>query len=179
MDYIKLKLKDKSAQDMIEFTFVLPLLIFCFVFVLTGGQLIYNKFVAFNAVYNGLRQASLESSDDIAKKRLKQIADEYLPQTISVARSEVELTATTGNDLLDGLIGSYLTDRWNKDTAIQGTVTYVVNTIFPFRFNFRSDFNGQSSNTEFLAPNQMRVSATTSAFVEYNNRNSYSGTRVR
>ena len=28
--YISKKIKDKSGQDMVEFTFVLPLLMFCF-----------------------------------------------------------------------------------------------------------------------------------------------------
>ena len=56
--YISKKIKDKSGQDMVEFTFVLPLLMFCFVFILTGGQLVYNKFVVYNATINALRQAS-------------------------------------------------------------------------------------------------------------------------
>ena len=164
MDYIKLKIKDKSAQDMIEFTFVLPLLIFCFVFILTGGQLIYNKFVAFNAVYNGLRQASVESSLDYATDRLEEIAGDYVPQAISVDSYNVRINAPRD---------------WAKNSPIVGQVNFVVNTLLPFRFNFKSDFNGSSTNTTFLAPNQMNVSAATSAYVEYNNKNTYQGYRPR
>jgi hypothetical protein len=173
MDYIKLKIKDKSAQDMIEFTFVLPLLIFCFVFILTGGQLIYNKFVAFNAVYNGMRQASVEPSLTAARKTLKEVADEYLPQTISVDRAAVTLQPLNGaGDIIDVL-------TWQKNTELMGEIVYVVNTLFPFRFNFKSSFNGQSTETMFLAPNQMKVSAKTVAYIEYNKANNYTGNRIR
>ena len=164
MDYIKLKLKDKSAQDMIEFTFVLPLLIFCFVFVLTGGQLIYNKFVAFNAVYNGLRQASVESTLGWGKDRLREVVGDYLPQAISVKQYTVEIDAPNG---------------WQKNKPIVGQTTFIVNTLLPFRFNFKSDFDGKSSNSTFLAPNQMKVNARTSAYVEYNHNNTYQGYRPR
>ena len=170
MDYIKLKLKDKSAQDMIEFTFVLPLLIFCFVFILTGGQLIYNKFVAFNAVYNGMRQACVESSWGYGSSMLRRVAEEFLPQTISVDRVQVSLRGVDGS-LSDAI-------RWEKDTELMGEVTFIVNTVFPFRFNFKSSFNGASAETVFLAPNQMKVSAKTAGFVEYNKTNQYSGDRI-
>ena len=158
MHYIKLKLKDKSAQDMIEFTFVLPLLIFCFVFILTGGQLIYNKFVAFNAVYNGLRAASVEPTLNIAKKRLEKVANEHMAQTISVKTAKVDI------DIEDN------SKRWIKNNKITGEVTYIVNTVFPFNFTF--------GDTEFLAPNQLKVSALSSAFVEYNTTNTYTGDRI-
>lgn len=149
MDYIKLKLKDKSAQDMVEFAFVLPLLMFCFVMILTGGQLVYNKFVVYNACFNGVRQACTERSRYLGQQTFEEVVESYYPQMISIDK-----TKTQRNIKTNGLF-----TLWQKDAEIIGEVKLAVKTLFPVNFS------------DLKAPNLMYVNGTSAAYVEYDKSN--------
>jgi hypothetical protein len=140
LEYIKLKLKDKSGQDMVEFTFVLPLLLFCFAFLITGSQLIYNKFVTFDAAFHGLRSASTQVSHEAADKSFKEIAGTYKNQGIGV----------------DEIRANVIANAWKKDAPISGIVVFKIKTLFPLTYD------------GFRAKNYYDIQSKTSTYVEYN-----------
>ena len=175
MDYFKLKLKDKSAQDMVEFTFVLPLLLFCFVFILTGGQMVYNKFSAFQAAYDGTRKASVATSATKGSKALEEVAKTFEPQTIAVEEIKTQLYYIDDWNIFNGedqlvkanSLGGMLTGGWQKGKIIVGEVNYTMKTLFPI------NFIGYAGQADLSVANTVNVSARTAAVIEYNKVNRY------
>ena len=157
--YFRSKLLDKNAQDMIEFTLVLPILMFVFLFILTGGQMIYNKQVAFNMAYQSCRVAVTCQNKHEAKIKGAERAEDFLPQAIAISKDNA------GNyiwdyecDLAEG------SDTWSsfkrKDGAALGKsqfcevkVTLHMNTLFPMKS---------------IIDSKMPISAKTQMVIEYN-----------
>lgn len=169
--YIFSKIKNKNAQDMIEFTLVLPILMFIFLFILTGGQMIFNKQVAFNMAYQGCRVAvTCRQSEAEAKARER--ASEFIGQTIAVESWDIECGLAPGmtvknpdNPTSTLTISpsttwtSFKQRKYSWGTIISGSqfcetkVTLNMNTLFPIRGIINS---------------QMPISAKTRMVIEYN-----------
>ena len=88
-NYLLKKVKNKDAQDMVEFTMVLPVLMGMFVMLFTVGQLGFNKQVAFNMAYHACRR-SVVSDNVSALQRGWDVAKLYTGQLISVDIPNIE-----------------------------------------------------------------------------------------
>ena len=160
--YISKKIKDKSGQDMVEFTFVLPLLMFCFVFILTGGQLVYNKFVVYNATINALRQASTENKYTSAATTYYTTVKNYAGQAICIQPIAQSDTTIEVRDKAGNNPGA----RWKRDNQLVGKTVFHVRTLFPVNFK------------GLQAANIMNVSGESATYIEYDDSNgSYDGNK--
>ena len=131
------KLKEKKAQDMVEFAIVLPFIMFIFLFILTGGQLIYNKQVAYNMAYQGCRSAVVSPASD-AKALAKRRAELFSKQAIAMDSWEIFLgTQNIGQAEVktDPSSWSFSPYTWNKkaNAYCLCAVRIHMTTLFPIK----------------------------------------------
>lgn len=163
--YFVKKLKDKSAQDMIEFACVLPILMAVFLFIFTAGQMIYNKQVAFNMAYQGCRTAVINNRYN-AQSAAYERAKEYLPQTIAVKdfdlTVELDENSTAWTSLSRAATNSAYTGQYSTQYCIT-TVTLYMQTLFPIKG---------------IMGEECEITASTKMAIEYNPNLEYKRTEV-
>ena len=147
--YIKRKLLDKNAQDIIEFSLVLPILMFVFLFIFTGGQMIFNKQVVFNMAYQGCRAAIVcdrTKAQTAAEDRARELVTQFI--SIKDANAWSISIDLVGSDWKNVTTYSTSSTNYCKTTA-----EATMKTLFPIR--------GIVSNT-------LPIKATTKMAIEYN-----------
>ena len=149
--YAKRKILDKNAQDIIEFSLVLPILMFVFMFIFTGGQMIFNKQVVFNMAYQGCRAAVVCKSQTEGQRAAEERAAELVPQFIAIKDPnswKIEVSSDgSWRNITKYFIGGGSTN-YCKTTA-----TVTMSTLFPIK--------NVMSNT-------LDISAMTKMAIEYN-----------